>query len=145
MVRKNFTHAWRYGHQCRRRNNGLEGVYHIALNSVKELYSQLPDQSDRTVCEINRKKDRSSVFGMHTFITKHFYFHLECDHWDKYWVYYNLGDSPFKTEIKALIKKLIPEDELKLQQIDDWNQFYSDVLKAQTPHNILILPFKSKL
>lgn len=136
----NYIRALKYGKQYHVRNNVIETGYHFVINAVKKLYATLIPDAERTIFEMDRKALVNSVVGLHDFITPHFYFVLECDHMDKYWVYYAFSDCPFKKQIEQLFRRYSVTNYLKGQTFKQpFQEYFQNVLACQPREFIKIL------
>lgn len=140
MIRKNYLHSQRYYNNHYRVNEPFEGVYHGLLKSIKAMLATLPNEQDRTVIELDRKRDATSVFGMHDFLAPSIYFSLECDEMDRYWIYYAFNKSTFKKEIEAKFEYCSILSRLKVKEFKpNFDTFYKAALAFQPPSNITVL------
>jgi hypothetical protein len=140
MIRKNYVHAERRFHQHYMVNVPLEGVYHHLLRSIKQMLATLPDEKDRTVIELNRKHDSTSVFGMHEFLAPSIYFSLECDHFDRYQIYYAFNNFTFKAQVEAKFKHCSLHSRLQVKELTpDFDSFYKNAIAYQPSKHISVL------
>jgi hypothetical protein len=139
---KNYKLARRAFPREKSINEGVEYMYHILLKRFKQLYSTLPNSSDRTVVEINGKIDPNDPEGLYTFITTHFYYHVRCNYVEKYEVLYQFHNCPFEGEIRGWFKKVhSPMWAFEIQRHQDFPKFYQGVLAYQPKERIYILEY----
>jgi len=141
-VRKKYRLARRALPLQRALNEGMEYMYHDLLKRIKEMYSKLPNESDRLVVEINCKKDPFDPDGLWTFITPHLYFHVRCNYIEKYEVDYQFYNCPFEAEIRAWFKRVLhPMYTNEINQKQDFPAFYKAVLAYQPKERIYTLEY----
>ena len=136
---KYYLLAKKFGPQQMQNNKSTEGLYHQIIKQVKKLYADLPNETDRTVFEMNRKADATSVTGMHDFLTPSFYWNLECDVWGKYWIYYAFNNCPFERQITDLIDKWCLMSYSKVKELENFSLYYRTVMACQPKEFIFIL------
>lgn len=81
-------------------NKLTEAAYHRMLLKVKELFATVNEY----VFEKDTKQDSTyNAATMHQFICQSFYFELECNYNDTYWVNVKFDNCPFELEIRKLL------------------------------------------
>lgn len=123
------------------RNEVVEEGYMRIIEKVKLMYQQL-DYST-TIFERDYRKDKSQgLFGMHSFITQHFYFYLECRLTFDFIIEYDFYNCPFEEAIHELIcVHLCKEALIHTPQKPNCTEFYKRVLNVQDPiYHIIIKP-----
>lgn len=139
---KNYIRARKAEPLQKSLNDGIEYVYHDLLSRFKKLYTTLPDSVDRTVVEVNHKKDPVDPDGMHTFITSHFHYHLRCSYADKYEVHYQFHNCPFEADIRAWFKRAMHSTyTFESDRIKDFPSFYKGVIAFQPKERIAVLDY----
>lgn len=139
QVGKFYIRAKKFGKKQLEINRSTEGVYHRILESVKNLYRQLPNEADRTVFEMNRKSDFNSVSGMHDFLAPGFYWNLECDIWGKCTIHYAFSNCPFEQEIRRLFDHCALHNYLQGKDIKDLGEYYRKVMECQPLKFVTVL------
>ena len=113
-------------------NLAINDTYHLLIELVKELYSTLPNESDRIIVEMNRAEEPLNPICMYTFLTPHFYFYLECSIVFQYRVEYQFDQCPFEKEIMHRLKTTILRDySTEIMKMPDYPHFFAEVLKHQ--------------
>ncbi|WP_316832794.1 hypothetical protein [Pedobacter aquatilis] len=141
---KNLTRAKRYASAEQKKLNPLrESMYFILVNKVKLMYQTLPNNSDRVVVEIPLKKHPIDTIGIHSFISRYFYFQLECDVTNNYIILYKFHNCPFEEDIYKLMKRLSLKKFSKEANIQDYPSYYKRVLQVQPERFILELPYNN--
>jgi len=142
---KNYRRARKAEPLQKSLNDGIEYVYHDLLSRFKKLYMTLPDSNDRTVVEVNNKKDLTDPDGMHTFITPHFHYHLRCSYADKYEVHYQFHECPFEEKIRAWFKRLnCSFYSFESTRTQDYPKFWQGVLDYQPKERVSVLDYIPK-
>ncbi|RZK26663.1 MAG: hypothetical protein EOO43_02130 [Flavobacterium sp.] len=89
--------------QLKIQNRLVDTDYHRVITAVKNLYMQAG--MEVTVFERDYRFDTTEcLVTMHSFITPHFYWHLECEYTYNYKVDYDYKDFPFENEFKGLLR-----------------------------------------
>lgn len=123
------------------RNEHLEQGYMRIIEMVKLMYQQLNHST--IILERDYRKDKSQgLFGMHTFTTPHFYFHLECKMTFDFIIEYDFYNCPFEDVIRELMQRYpYKEAAINTPQQPNCTAFYERVLKVQDPiYHIIIKP-----
>jgi hypothetical protein len=113
-------------------NLAINDTYHLLIELVKELYSTLPNESDRIIVQMNRAEEPLNPICMYTFLTPHFYFYLECSIVFQYRVEYQFENCPFEKEIMHRLKTTILRDySTEIMKMPNYREFFAEVLKHQ--------------
>jgi len=113
-------------------NLAINDTYHFLIELVKELYSTLPNESDRIIVELNRAQEPLNPICMYTFLTPHFYFYLECSIVFQYRVEYQFDQCPFEQEIMHRLKTTILRDySIEIMKMPNYREFFNEVLRVQ--------------
>ncbi|CAM4306872.1 hypothetical protein SAMN06265348_110262 [Pedobacter westerhofensis] len=121
-------------------NPMIHDMYHMAVESVKELYSKLPNQDDRVIIELNLKACPLDVEGLYCIATPHFFFHLECDVYTNYKIEYQFCNCPFEKEIQAMIDKFaLRSYSTEVMRQPDYPSFFNRALRNQPERFIRVL------
>lgn len=126
------------------KNADVESTYKKVLELAKQLYSSLPDPSERTVFEKDDRRDCSeNPYSMHTFINSSFYWYLECNMVFNYRIEYDLHNCPFQEQFMELIEsqnKYNPGSCIHWHQKPNCKEFFQRVIKVQDAQFIYVLP-----
>ena len=120
--------------ECNQRtvNDIIEGTYHIMVNYVKALYANLPNEEDRLIVEMDRSKEPSNPTSMYTFMTKHFYFMLECSVMLQFRVEYQFHECPFEEQImKEMSTFTFRSHSTEVMKMPNYPEFFAEVLRVQ--------------
>lgn len=112
-------------------NHSTEVAYHRIINIAKTLYMQCGE----VYFERDYKYDREfGLFGMHSFITSHFYWRLDCAFTYNYEVSYAFNNCSYETEIRKLMQTY-PLDRVVIEKqlAPDFAAFHQSVLATQEP------------
>lgn len=123
------------------RNELVEEGYMRIVEKVKLMYQQ--SDYSTIIFERDYRKDKSQgLFGMHSFITPHFYFNLECRLTFDFIIEYDFYNCPFEDAIRELMSvHLSKEAIIHTPQKPNCTEFYKRVLKVQDPiYHIEIKP-----
>jgi len=121
-------------------NPVIHDMYHFVVESVKELYSKLPNKEDRVMIELNLKACPLDVSGLYCVLTPHFYFHLECDVMTNFKIEYQFFQCPFEKEIQALIDKYsIRSYSTEIVKREDYPSFFERCLQVNPERFIRVL------
>ena len=116
----------------RRINEAIEGSYHALKDHVKKLYATLPNEDDRIIVEMDRTKEPATVMSMYSFLTKHFYFYIECDVMLRYRVEYQFDNCPFEAEItKCMQETILRSHSTEVMKMPNYPEFFKEVLQVQ--------------
>lgn len=116
----------------KRKNIAIEESYHALIEYVKRLYATLPDQSDRIFVEMDRSKEPANPISIYCFMTKHFYFYMECDVFLQYRIEYQLEQCPFEKEILDGLKSHLMQSYSKeVMKMPNYPDFFKEVLRVQ--------------
>lgn len=132
-VRKNYIKAEKFASpSLKRTNEAIEGSYHTLIDHVKKLYATLPNESDRIIVEMNRAEEPSNPISLYCFMTKHFYFYLECDIVFRYRIEYQMHNCPFEKEIlKGLQETIMRSHSTEVVKMPNYSDFFEEVLEVQ--------------
>ena len=121
-------------------NPAIHDMYHIIIESVKELFSRLPNKEDRVIIELNLMGCPVEVSGLYCIATPSFFFHLECDVWTNYKIEYQFCQCPFEKEIQALIDKFsVRSYSTEIMKQPDYPAFFKRCLQVQPERFIKVL------
>ncbi|MBE9584017.1 hypothetical protein IM792_06110 [Mucilaginibacter sp. JRF] len=115
------------------RNELVEDGYMRIVEKVKLMYQQLNHST--IIFERDYRRDKSQgLFGMHSFITPHFYFYLECRLTFDFIIEYDFYNCPFEDAIRHMMIGY-PYNEVAIHTPKQPNctKFYESVLKVQDP------------
>ena len=116
----------------KRINLAVHDTYHLLIELIKELYSTLPNESDRIIVEMNRAQEPTNPICMYSFLTSHFYFYLECSITFQYRVEYQFHKCPFEQEIMHRLKTtILRSHSTEIMKMPDYQHFFAEVLKHQ--------------
>ena len=115
-------------------NEPIEAAYHRIVNLVKTLYMQ----PGEVYFERDFKYDQSfGLFGIHSFITPHFYWRLDCEFTYNYQVTFAFNNCSYEAEIRKLMLAYPLDRTTKEKHLHpDFNVFYNSILALQEPHFI---------
>ncbi|MCC8410494.1 hypothetical protein LJ707_16245 [Mucilaginibacter sp. UR6-1] len=123
------------------RNELVEDGYMRIIEKVKLMYQQLDHST--IVFERDYRRDKSQgLFGMHTFITPHFYFNLECRLTFDFIIEYDFYNCPFEDAVSELMLGF-PYNKAAIHtpQKPNCTKFHERVLNVQDPiYHIEIKP-----
>jgi hypothetical protein len=125
------------------RNEIVDMVYVRFLKSIKELYSQLPNESERLIYERNRKFDRSCCESMWNFTTPTFRMNLSCDPLSQYWIDYDFNNCPFEEEIMALFNDCGLIRYMTRLKSPDYPEYFNNLLESYPGNFHTLQPTKS--
>jgi len=129
----------RFGHVTQKReNNMVEGAYVDILRQSKKLLLAHPKL---IYFERDERKDAShSVFTMHTFLCKSFYFQLLCNITYDFHVEFAFNNCPYETQIRRMLGCHAFQGRIRERAFQpDFNTFYSAVLAFQDKRYIYTL------
>jgi hypothetical protein len=116
----------------KRINETIEGSYHTLKDYVKQLYATLPNESDRIIVEMDRTLEPATVMSMYSFLTRHFYFYIECSIMLQYRVEFQFDQCPFEKEItKALQETILRSYSTEVMKMPNYPDFFEEVLRVQ--------------
>lgn len=121
-------------------NPVIHDMYHFIVDSVKELYSKLPNQEDRVMIELNLKSCPNDAAGLYCIATNSFFFHLECDVQTNFKIEYQFHQCPFEKEIQTLINKFcVRSYSTEVMKQPDYPAFFKRCLQVQPERFVRIL------
>ena len=138
---KNHVRAKTKGLQRQKEvNRSIETLYHIAIKKMKLLFSKLDDKEMRVIVEMNLKEHALSVDELYSITLSTFFFDLQCDFTNNYWINYKFHKCPIEKEISEIMHQLsltfhCRED----RRIEDYPVFYERVLRVQPERFIYLL------
>jgi hypothetical protein len=132
-VGKNYIKAEKFASPSQKRTNeAVEGSYHALIDHVKKLYAALPNESDRVIVEMNRSEEPLNPISIYCFLTRHFYFYLECDITFHYRIEYQMQDCPFEKEIlQGLQETIMRSHSTEVMKMSNYSEFFNEVLRVQ--------------
>lgn len=121
-------------------NPVIHDMYHMVVESIKELYSKLSNQEDRVVIELNLKTCPFEVEGLYCIATKSFFFYLECDVMTNYKIEHQFCNCPFEKEIQTMIDKFaLRSYSTEIMKQPDYPSFFNSALRNQPERFIRVL------
>lgn len=122
------------------RNGTVEWYYETILKIAKKRCAELPDEYSRTVFERDyRYDDSAGCMAMHSFITPHFYWQLECDFAYFYQLEYNFYNCPFEEDVRRIFNGMRSVTPQQRHLKPDGDAYFRRVLAVQDKQYIHIL------
>lgn len=115
-------------------NEAIEIGYHAQLERLKRYYASLESPADRLLLEIDRYQDRTSLMAMHTFITPHSYFQLECKGKEYQVCYYIDAGIHFDAITKLRKGLLLPDMLVDRPFAKPFAEYYQAAIKFRSQH-----------
>lgn len=117
--------------QLKIQNNSTQTDYHRVIASMKKLYCQAG--MEVTVFERDYRFDASEgLFSIHSFLTPHFYWSLDCLTTNNYVVEYDFRGFLFESELKRMLQSY-PLDRTAIHKPrqPSFTAFYKRVMQVQ--------------
>lgn len=115
-------------------NEAVESHYQQVIAKVKEL---IIAYGGDTIYEQNHKGNTDSYTGMHSFVTRTFYWRLDCELAYNYKVYFAFHNCPYEDTVTQMMQGY-PLDRTTQEHhfLQGYSAFYKRVLEVQDPIHI---------